>query len=80
MMDLKVGDVIWFNAFNGRRKGRIEKIGPKRVTVSYLTKAQAQRALGLINYAARDDGRYQRQFPLAKVVPHRSGLGWEVTK
>jgi hypothetical protein len=72
----QAGDPIRFYALGARRVGRIEKVGTKRVLVSYATKAAIRVAKRFGSDEARRSRRYLNLETLTTFTTSESGRGW----
>ena len=70
-----VGDPVQFYALNKVRHGRVEKVGPKRVTVSYVTEREKHDA----KRAGRTPYRFSRTLPLATLARLEGAYAWRTT-
>ena len=75
----QVGHMVRHYVGNMTRGTRIEKVGPKRVLVSYVTKKDAREARRFPEYYPDGPRRKTTYVPRARLVPVSGALGrWRV--
>lgn len=62
----QLGDIVLLHALNGWRRARIDKVGPKRIQVSFVTKSSLRDAQRRRDYLAT------QHEPVEPVVPSRN--------
>jgi hypothetical protein len=78
----QVGDRLHFWALNATRNGRIEKVGPRRVLASYVTKKSVAEALRHAKRIGQPvaPARYTRYFPLVGLEPSSQAGAWRIAR